>query len=92
MQVLLNISKKTHNLLIGDKTAEEIKIKIGTALPLEEEETMEVKGRDLMMGLPKTVSITSEEIREAITESLMEIVRCIRSLGTNSTGTGFRYC
>ena len=63
---IIKYVKKTHNLLIGDKTAEEIKIKIGTALPLEEEEKMIIKGRDLIMGLPKTVEITSEEIREAI--------------------------
>ncbi|MBR8701989.1 Cell shape-determining protein MreB [Fusobacterium sp. DD29] len=70
--------KKTHNLLIGDKTAEEIKIKIGTALPLEEEEKMIIKGRDLIMGLPKTVEISSEEVREAIQDSLMEIVECVK--------------
>ena len=50
---IIKYVKKTHNLLIGDKTAEEIKIKIGTALPLEEEEVMTIKGRDLIMGLPK---------------------------------------
>ena len=64
--------------MIGDKTAEEIKIKIGTALPLEEEEVMTIKGRDLIMGLPKTVEITSEEVREAIHDSLMEIVECVK--------------
>ena len=52
---IIKYVKKTYNLLIGDRTAEEIKIKIGTALPLEEEETMEVKGRDLIMGLPKVI-------------------------------------
>ncbi|QNM14935.1 MULTISPECIES: rod shape-determining protein [Fusobacterium] len=75
---IIKYVKKTHNLLIGDKTAEEIKIKIGTALPLEEEEKMIIKGRDLIMGLPKTVEITSEEIREAIQDSLMEIVECVK--------------
>lgn len=75
---IIKYVKKTHNLLIGDKTAEEIKIKIGTALPLEEEEKMVIKGRDLIMGLPKTVEITSEEIREAIQDSLMEIVECVK--------------
>lgn len=63
---IIKYVKKTYNLLIGDRTAEDIKMKIGTALPLEEEETMEVKGRDLLMGLPKVVTITSEEVREAI--------------------------
>ncbi|WP_410208721.1 rod shape-determining protein [Fusobacterium sp.] len=75
---IIKYVKKTHNLLIGDKTAEEIKIKIGTALPLEEEEKMIIKGRDLIMGLPKTVEISSEEIREAIQDSLMEIVECVK--------------
>lgn len=75
---IIKYVKKTHNLLIGDKTAEEIKIKIGTALPLEEEEVMVIKGRDLIMGLPKTVEITSEEVREAIHDSLMEIVECVK--------------
>lgn len=75
---IIKYVKKTHNLLIGDKTAEEVKIKIGTALPLEEEEVMTIKGRDLIMGLPKTVEITSEEVREAIHYSLMEIVECVK--------------
>ncbi len=75
---IIKYVKKTHNLLIGDKTAEEVKIKIGTALPLEEEEVMTIKGRDLIMGLPKTVEITSEEVREAIHDSLMEIVECVK--------------
>ncbi len=77
---IIKYVKKTHNLLIGDKTAEEVKIKIGTALPLEEEEVMTIKGRDLIMGLPKTVEITSEEVREAIHDSLMEIVECVKSV------------
>lgn len=70
--------KKTYNLLIGDRTAEEVKIKIGTALPLEEEESIEVKGRDLLMGLPKVITITSEEVREAIKDSLDQILQCIK--------------
>lgn len=77
---IIKYVKKTYNLLIGDKTAEEIKIKIGTALPLEEKETMEIKGRDLIMGLPKTVTISSEEIREAIKDSLNEILQCVKSV------------
>ena len=76
---IIKYVKKTYNLLIGDRTAEEIKIKIGTALPLEEE-TMEVKGRDLLMGLPKVVTITSEEVREAIKDSLDQILQCIRTV------------
>lgn len=78
---IIKYVKKTYNLLIGDRTAEEIKMRIGTALPLEEEEeTMEVKGRDLLMGLPKVVTITSEEVREAIKDSLDQILQCIRTV------------
>ena len=77
---IIKYIKKTHNLLIGDKTAEEIKIKIGTAIPLEEEESLVVKGRDLIMGLPKSITITSEEVREAISDSLMEIVTCVKEV------------
>lgn len=76
---IIKYVKKTYNLLIGDRTAEEIKIKIGTALPLEEEESMEIKGKDLIMGLPKTVTITSEEVRDAIKDSLNEILQCVKS-------------
>lgn len=76
---IIKYVKKTYNLLIGDRTAEEIKMRIGTALPLEEE-TMEVKGRDLLMGLPKVVTITSEEVREAIKDSLDQILQCIRTV------------
>lgn len=77
---IIKYIKKTHNLLIGDKTAEEIKIKIGTAIPLEEEESIVVKGRDLIMGLPKSITITSEEVREAISDSLMQIVTCVKEV------------
>ena len=77
---IIKYVKKTYNLLIGDRTAEEIKIKIGTSLPLEEEETMEIKGRDLIMGLPKTVTISSEEVREAIKDSLNEILQCVKTV------------
>lgn len=66
--------KKTYNLMIGERTSEDIKIKIGSAYPLEEEMTLEVKGRDLVSGLPKTVSLTSEEVREALQEPLRAIL------------------
>lgn len=77
---IIKYIKKTHNLLIGDRTAEAIKIKIATALPLDEEESMEVKGRDIIKGLPKTITITSEEVREAISDSLNAILSCIKSV------------
>ncbi len=79
-QDIIKYVKKTHNLLIGDRTAEEIKIKIATALPLEVEETMEIRGRDQIKGLPKTITISSEEIREAISESLKEILQCVKDV------------
>ncbi len=70
--------KKTYNLMIGERTAEEIKIRIGSAYPLEQELTMEVRGRDLIAGLPKMVTISSEEIREALAEPIAQIVEAIR--------------
>ncbi|MBM3252557.1 MAG: rod shape-determining protein, partial [Candidatus Omnitrophica bacterium] len=66
--------KKTYNLMIGERTAEEIKIRIGSAYPLDEELTMEVKGRDLVAGLPKMVVISSSEVREALQEPIRTIV------------------
>jgi rod shape-determining protein MreB len=71
---IIEYLKKTYNLMIGERTAEDIKIKIGSSYPLEEEMTLEVKGRDLVAGLPKSVTISSEEIREALQEPLRAIV------------------
>ncbi len=71
--------RKAYNLLIGERTAEEIKIRIGSAYPLDEEMTMEVRGRDLVTGLPKTVTVTSEEIREALSEPVHLIVESTRT-------------
>jgi rod shape-determining protein MreB len=70
--------KREYSMFIGERTAEEIKIKIGSAFLMEEEETMEVKGQDLVAGLPKTMTITSEEIRKALEEPVSEIVSSIR--------------
>src|SRR5881392_1226645 len=70
--------KRAYNLMIGERTAEEIKIRIGSAFPLEQELTMEVKGRDLSAGLPKTLAIRSEEIREALQEPLSSILESVR--------------
>src|SRR5260370_4655703 len=66
--------KRAYNLMIGEHTAEEIKIRVGSAFPLEQEITMEVKGRDLSAGLPKTLTIRSAEIREALQEPLSSIL------------------
>ena len=73
-EAIIEYLKKTYNLLIGERTAEDIKIKIGSAYPLEEEMTLEVRGRDLVAGLPKSINITSEEIREALQEPLRAII------------------
>ena len=70
--------RKKYNLLIGDKTGEEIKIKIGSAYQYNGEGRMEVKGRNLLNGLPKTITVTAEEIREAIAEPIAQIVNTIK--------------
>lgn len=70
--------KKSYNLMIGERTSEDIKIKIGSAFPLEEELSMEVRGRDLISGLPKTVTVTSTEIREALQEPIRAIVDTVK--------------
>ena len=70
--------RKKYNLMIGERTAEEVKITIGTALPLERELTMEVRGRDLIAGLPRTIPITSTEAMEAIEIPLQQLVAAVR--------------
>ena len=70
--------RKKYNLMIGERTAEEVKITIGTALPLERELSMEVRGRDLIAGLPRTIPITSTEIMEAIEVPLQQLVAAVR--------------
>src|SRR6266542_3289239 len=77
-ETIVAYMKRAYNLMIGERTAEEIKIRIGSAFPLEQELTMEVKGRDLSAGLPKTLTIRSEEIREALQEPLSSILESIR--------------
>ena len=70
--------RKKYNLMIGERTAEEVKISIGTALPLERELSMEVRGRDLIAGLPRTIPITSSEVMEAIEAPLQALVAAVR--------------
>ena len=77
-ECIIQYMKRVYNLLIGERTAEEIKMTMGSAYPVEEETTMEVKGRDLVAGLPKTITITSEEVREALQEPVSSIVDAIR--------------
>jgi len=72
--------KKKYNLAIGERTAEEIKIKIGNALPQKEKEFIEIRGRDLVNGLPKTISIDNNEVTEAISDQLEEIIRAIKNV------------
>ena len=73
-EAIVQYVKKAYNLLIGEQTAEAIKIKIGSAFRLEQEEEMEIKGRDLVAGIPKTMKISSVEVREALSEPLQQIV------------------
>ena len=75
---IINYLKRKYNLLIGERTAEQIKISIGTAYPDNEVKSMHVKGRDLVAGIPKTIKIESEEIREAISEPVNTIVEAVR--------------
>ena len=69
--------RKKHNLLIGERTAEDIKIRIGTTYPLVEDETIEVRGRNLVTGLPKTVTVSSSETEEALREPTSQIVEAV---------------
>jgi rod shape-determining protein MreB len=77
-QAIIQFIKRKYNLLIGEITGEQIKIQIGSAYPLEEELTMEIKGRDLVEGVPKTLTISSVEIREALSETVNTIVEAVR--------------
>ncbi len=79
-EAIVNYIKRKYNLLIGERTAEVIKKKIGSAFKLDKVETMEVKGRDLVAGVPKTLDVSSEEIREALQEPINAIVDAIRSV------------
>ncbi|MBN2383159.1 rod shape-determining protein [bacterium] len=78
-QTLVNYVRRKYNLDIGERTAEALKIEIGSAVPLEEELTAELKGRDLVVGLPRTIKITSTEIREALSENLDSIVEAVKT-------------
>jgi len=72
--------KREYNLMVGERTAEDIKIRVGSAVALETELEMEVKGRDMVAGLPKTVTVTSQEIREALAESVSAILERVKSV------------
>ena len=77
-EAILRHVKRKYNMLIGEATAEEIKIQIASAYPMEEEQHIEVKGRDLVTGIPQTIVITSEEVRKAIAEQVDAIVQAVR--------------
>jgi rod shape-determining protein MreB len=77
-EAVVQYMKRAYNLMIGERTAEDIKIRVGSAYPLPKEVTMEVKGRDMVAGLPKTITVTSQEIREALLEPLNSIIDAVR--------------
>lgn len=77
-EAIVNYLKRKYNLLIGERTAEQIKISIGTAYPDEDVQQLSVKGRDLVAGIPKTIEVVSEEVREAIAEPVNTIVEAVR--------------
>ena len=79
-EALVRYMRKKHNLLIGERTAEDIKIKIGTCYPLAQNETMDVRGRNLVTGLPRTITVSSEETEEALRESTLQIVEAVHSV------------
>ena len=79
-EAIANYLRKKHNLIIGEQTAEEIKIKIGAATPLAREESLEVKGRDSILGLPKMVQVTSSEITEALRPVLSQIIGAVKGV------------
>ncbi|MEJ2104568.1 MAG: rod shape-determining protein [Ignavibacteriaceae bacterium] len=75
---IMQYFKRNHNILIGERTAEAIKCEVGSAVPLKEEITIQVKGRDLVGGIPKTTEVSSVEIREALNEAITQIVNTVR--------------
>ena len=79
-EALVRYMRKKHNLLIGERTAEDIKIKIGTYYPLVQNETMDVRGRNLVTGLPRTITVSSEETEEALREATLQIVEAVHSV------------
>jgi rod shape-determining protein MreB len=79
-EAIIRHIRRVYNLMIGERTSEDIKVKIGSAYRLETELTLEIRGRDLINGLPKTVKITSEEVREALSEPIQAIVEAVKSV------------
>jgi rod shape-determining protein MreB len=77
-EAIIQYIKRTYNMMIGERTAEQLKLDIGSALPLEDPETMEIRGRDLLTGLPKTITVNSDEIAEALSDPVNSIVETVK--------------
>jgi len=77
-EAIIQYIKRQYNLMIGERTAEQLKMEIGSALPLEKTETIEIRGRDLVSGLPKTLPITSDEMTDALTDTVNSIVEAVK--------------
>lgn len=77
-EAIIQYIKRTYNLMIGERTSEQLKLEIASALPLEQTETMEIRGRDLVSGLPKTLTVSSDEITEALSDTLASIVEAVK--------------
>jgi rod shape-determining protein MreB len=77
-EAIVTYLRRKHSLLVGEQTAEEVKIQIGSALPLKKDESMEVKGRDSVTGLPKVVAVSASQITEAIRDGLTQIVSVVK--------------
>ena len=87
-EAIVKYIKRKHNLLIGERTAELLKINIGTAYPRSETLCTEIMGRNLLTGLPKSVTVTSEEIQDALEDCVQELIQGVhRVLGTNAART-----
>lgn len=79
-EAIASYLRRKHNIIVGEQTAEEIKLKVGTALPLPKDEIMEVKGRDSLLGLPKMITVSGNEIREAIAPTLSLIINMVKEV------------
>lgn len=79
-EAIMRYIRKKHKLMIGERTAEDLKVNIGSAYKREEEVTMEIRGRDLITGLPKNITVSSEEMREALSETVNAIAECTHSV------------
>ena len=91
-EAIISYVKKEYKLMIGSQTAEEVKLEIGSAYPLREEVQAEIRGRDMITGLPKTVVLSSEDVRDALEEPLVQIIDAVKStLDKTPPGAGVRH-